>query len=273
MNWNANTGRSTSESNPPLPPSDANSEVGGVILSLEGSTLTAQWDCNTRDDLVGTLGALHFILPLSLGTEFQDPIVVATTSGSTGEAQFVWQVAQTGSQFEIIDQAERNARCLRAFERLPMLSDPSNARVLAATAYFQQAARLLAVGSGPSEFAGEALVNLAKVLEALFPERPDRTREAARVGLAQLGYESAEVEKFISCLVVRSSLDAAHVRMATLATDERQKLQVFLEGILQNFRNLMTRIIDGIIAGTFVTPTYVPDRSDGDDLSQIIDRL
>src|ERR1700728_1029963 len=206
ISWNANTGRSTSESNPPLPPSEVEADVGGVVLSLKGHTLTADWDCQTRDDLVGTLGALHFILPLSFGMEFQDPVVVATTSGSTGQAQFVWQVAQTGSGVEIIDRDERNARCLRAFERVPMLSDPSNARVLAAVAYFQQAARLVAVGSGPSEFAAEAVVNLGKVIEALFPERPDRTREAARAGLAQLGYESGEVKKFISCLVVRSSL-------------------------------------------------------------------
>lgn len=273
MTWNANTGRSLVECDQPLPPCDVAATIDGIDIRIDGGTIVAEWECTDRAGLVGTLGALHFVLPLSLGLELLDPAVVATTSGTAGDAKFVWQVAQTKGQFEVVDAEDRDVRCRRAIECLPVLCDPKNARLLAASAYFRQSDRLIAVGNGPSEFAGEAVINLAKVLEVLFPGKPDRTREAVRAGLDQLGYGADEVEGFISCLVVRSSLDAAHVRMATLANDERQHLQAFLERILGSFRRLMTDIVKGVLDGTFTLASYEAERADGDDLSKLISRL
>jgi hypothetical protein len=273
LSWNANTGRSLAESDPPLPPCEAAANVGGVELQITGSTIVAKWESAVREDLLGVLGALHFVLPLALGMELVDPVVVATTAGTAGESEFVWQIARTAVYGEQTDAITRNAKCLKAIEYLPLLCEPHNARLLAAVAYLQQAARLLVVGNGPSEFAGEAIINLAKVLEVLFPARPEETRDAARTALGQLGYQPAETEAFVSCLIIRSSLDAAHVRMATLASDERQRLQIFLERSLASFRELLTRIRTAIVEGTFALEPYAANRSDGDDLSRLFSRL
>lgn len=273
MQWNANTGRSTALADKPLPPCAVSSEVGGIQLTLSGNVLSAHWECKDRNNLIGVLGALHFVLPISLGIEFLDPIIVTVTSGRAGAASFVWQVAGTSAPVEVVDVANRDDRCLAAINRLQMLSDPDNSRLLAAAAYLQKAHRLMDVGVGPSEFASEAVVNLAKTLEVLFPAPPDATRTAVRSGLSTLGYDPAEVERFVSCLVLRSQLDAAHVRMATLTTSERQKLQAFMEAVRQNFRELINRVIGGVHDGTFTVPDYQMDRSEDDDLSKMIERL
>jgi hypothetical protein len=272
--WNANTGRSLVVSNPPLPFTELSRTVGGIEFTFKGHEITALWTCTSRDELVGVLGALHFVLPLSLTLEFLDPVDVAVTCGQAGEVAFVWQVERSGGPSELLPPSERDARLLRALDRLPALSDVANARLLAASAYFHNAVRLLALGQGPSEFAGEAVVDLAKVLEVLFPGPPMGSRDKVRAGLIRLGYDPAEIEStMIPCLILRSNLDAAHVRMANLAADERRQLQRYLEAIVGEFRKLMLRIVTAVLKGSFTLDPYEDERSAGDELSKLINHL
>ncbi len=274
VNWNANTGRSIAQCDPPLPATKAGATVGGIGLIINGRAVEAKWECASRDELLGTLSALHFVLPLSLSLELSDAVTPAVTSGRVGDAEFGWQVAGTGVHGETAEAAERDARCLRALQRLPALCDQQNARLLAAAAYFQRAVRLLAVGLGPSEFAGEAVINLAESLEVLFPGAPLQTRDAVRAGLAQLGYDSALIEgTFVPCLVMRSTLDAAHVRMATLAADERRKLQLYMEAVVGEFRLLVVRVADAVIQGNIDLAPYTDERAPGEDLARILNNL
>ena len=274
LSWDANTGRSTVECDPPLAPTDAAASIAGVAVEIHGRRVEARWECASRDELVGTLGALHFVLPLSLSLEFLDPLTPAVTSGRAGDAVFVWQVERTGGVHETLDGASRDARCHGALERLPTLCDPKNSRLLAASAYMHRAVRLLGAGLGPTEFAGEAVMNLAKTLEVLFPGGPTSSRDAVRAGLAQIGYERPAIENtFVPALRLRSSLDSAHVRMATLRADERRKLQAYMERVANEFRTLVATIADAVANGSFALAPYDGERSPRDDIAALLDRL
>jgi hypothetical protein len=209
---------------------------------------------------------------VSLGLEFVDALIPAVTSGRAGNTKFVWQVARTAVFTEAIQGTERNSRCAKALERLPVLCDPRNRRLLAACTYFQRAVRLLSAGAGPTEFAGEAVVNLAKTLEVLFPG--PQSRNAVRRGLTEIGYEKSAIEAtFIPTLLLRSHLDAAHVRMATLKADERRKLQIYVENVAIEFRKLLARIVQAVNDGSLQLATYQDERKPGDEISKILDGI
>jgi hypothetical protein len=272
LTWDANTGRSVAECDPPLSTTKASANIDGINVRINGRSLRATFQCVSRAQLLGTLGALHFVAPSSLGLEFADPLTPAVTSGRVGNTKFVWQVERTSVHAEVVQGAERNSRCAQAIERLPMLCDPRNRRLLAAITYFQRAVRLLSAGAGPTEFAGEAVVNLAKTLEVLFPG--PQSRDAVRQGLETIGYEKPVVEeKFIPALLLRSHLDAAHVRMATLQADERRKLQIYVENVAIEFRRLLARITEAVTDGELQLATYQDERKSGDDISKILDGI
>jgi len=274
LRWNANTGRGDVESHPPLVPPDVSRTVAGIALTIGGHTVHAAWHCSSREELLGALGALHFVLPLCVGLEFSDFTIPAVTSGKAGEISFVWQVEQTASQFEVLRVDERDRRLLHALDLLPVLCAEPNARLLAAVAYCDKAHRLLAAGIGPSEFAGEAVTNLAKCLEAVFPAPPSASRTAVRQGLVQLGYGADVIEGvFVKAMVLRSSLDAAHVRMATLTAAERRKLQLFMERVLAQFRGLLQDLVKRVSEGTLELPPRDSERTADDDLARLLNSM
>lgn len=272
LTWDANTGRSLAECDLPLPATKAVANVDGLAVRINGRSLRATFQCASRAQLLGVLGALHFALPVSLGIEFLDPFTVAVTSGQVEDAEFVWQVQQTSNRFDAIHGAERNSRCARAVERLPTLCDPRNRRLLAACTYFQKAVRLLSAGSGPTEFAGEAVVNLAKTLEVLFPGQ--QSRDAIRQGLAAVGYEKNFIEeRIIPSLLLRSHLDGAHVRLATLKADERHKLQIYLETVVIEFRDMLEKVVQAVADGDLQIAEYQDERKPSDEISRLLEAI
>jgi hypothetical protein len=270
--WDANTGRAMAEADPPLPNADAASSLDGIDLRIIGRSLKATFTCDSRERLIGVLGALHFVTPVSLSLEFVDRVVSVRTTGRVGEARFVWQVQQTSVAIDVITQTIRNDRCAQAIEKLPVLCDTNNRRLLAACVYFQRAVRLVAVGVGPSEFASEAVLNIAKALEVLFPG--PKPREAVREGLKRIGYESTDIErKFIPILLLRAKLDTAHVRMATLQADERRKLQIYMEGAIRESRKMIKKVFDAVASNELRLTEYRDERKPGDEISKILDSI
>ena len=274
LTWNANTGRNVTLSTPPLDPTDVRATVGDLKFAINGHTVEAAWHCGSRNDLLGVLGALHFVLPLSIGVAFADPAIPIVTSGRAGDTKFVWQVESTGTAFETLGAVDRDERVLAALARLPVLCARRNVRLLASLAYLDKAVRLLTTGFGPSDFAAEAVLNLAKCIEVLFPGPPEMSREAARAGLAALGYSDDEIEQtFVKALVLRSRLDAAHVRLATLNAAERRKVQMYMEGVIDRFRALLRDMIDRASRDDLDLAPYEHDRSPGDELARILDSI
>lgn len=144
--------------------------------------------------------------------------------------------------------------------------------MLAAAFYFHRAMLLMAAGPGPSDFAGEAILNLAKVLEVLFDGGPSQSMDASRGGLRSIGYDNALIESaFIPCLVLRSKLDTAHVRLAVLTASERRKLHLFLDAVFNPFRDLIDVLIDMAEENKLPLPPYsAAERTDGDELATLI---
>jgi hypothetical protein len=272
MMWDANTGRSQVLSMPPLTPASASLECGGIDFRLDGRTVTASFQADSRKELLVAMQVVHDVLPLSLSLEFPDPFTVATTTADAGGARIVWQVAKTGSSFETMTKDSRDERCAAAIERLSVLCEPANLRVLAALAYFERAIRLLAAGHGPTEFAGEAIVNLSKALEVLFPG--SKPRDAAKAGLRQLGYEEPLIANtFIRVMLLRAKLDAAHVRLASLTWDERARLQAFLENVSRAFRKMLSEVLSAVAEGRLKLAPYARTRNARDDISSLLDGI
>ena len=272
MMWDANTGRSQVLSTPPLAPANTALECGGIDFRLDGRTVTASFQADSRKELLGAMQVMHDVLPLSLSLAFPDPFTVATTAANAGSARIVWQVANTGSSFETMTGDSRDERCAAAIERLRVLCEPANLRALAALAYFERAIRLLAAGHGPTEFAGEAIVNLSKALEVLFPG--DKSRDAAKAGLRQLGYEEPLIANtFIRVMLLRAKLDAAHVRLASLIWDERARLQAFLESVSGAFRTMLSDVLSAVADGRLKLVPYARARNAHDDISALLDGI
>jgi hypothetical protein len=59
MMWNASTGKSLVESDPPLPETAVNVAMQHLALSVSGRPVRARWPSHSLEDLVGTLRALH----------------------------------------------------------------------------------------------------------------------------------------------------------------------------------------------------------------------
>lgn len=272
MMWNANTGRSQVLSMPPLAPARATLECGGIDFRLDGRRVTANFQADNRQELLGAMQVIHDVLPLSLSLAFPDPFTVATTAADAGTARIVWQVANTRSSFETMTADSRDERCAAAIERLPVLCEPANLRLLAAIAYFERAIRLLAAGHGPTEFAGEAIVNLSKALEVLFPG--NKSRDAAKAALQQLGYEEPLIANtFIRVMLLRAKLDAAHVRLASLTWDERARLQTFLESVSTAFRKMLLDVLSAVADGRLKLAAYARARKAHDDISALLDGI
>jgi hypothetical protein len=144
--------------------------------------------------------------------------------------------------------------------------------LLAALAYFERAIRLIAAGHGPTEFAGESIVNFSKALEVLFPG--DKSRDAAKAGLRQLGCEEPLIANtFIRVMVLRAKLDAAHVRLASLTWDERARLQAFLESVSGAFRKMLSEVLSAVADGRLKLAPYGRARKARDDISALLDGI
>jgi hypothetical protein len=272
MMWDANTGRSQVLSMPPLAPASTALKCSGIDFRLDGRTVTASFHADSRQELLGTIQVMHDVLPLSLSLAFPDAFTVATTTADAGSARIVWQVASTASGVDTMTADSRDERCAAAIERLPVLCEPTNLRLLAALAYFERAIRLIAAGHGPTEFAGEAIVNLSKSLEVLFPG--DKSRDAAKAGLRQLGCEEPLIANtFIRVMRLRAKLDAAHVRLASLTWDERAKLQAFLESVPEAFRTMLSDALSAVADGRLKLAPYARARKARDDISELLDGI
>jgi hypothetical protein len=189
--WNANLGRSFVVPKDGFPKPDLHGSIGKMSVVVEGNAIRASWTCKDMKELLGVLAAFHFGLPPALSLSFQEAFIVANISGRTDKAAFVWQVERTPTHFEVIDVPSRDKRLVDGLRRFTALCEPENIRLLAASSYFHRAVLLLESGPGPSDFAGEAVVNLAKLLEVLFG---DPSRDKIRDGLRGIGYEDSLIE-------------------------------------------------------------------------------
>jgi hypothetical protein len=206
--------------------------------------------------------------------EFADPPVVERVEGKVGDVSFRWELTEWRMVLLITTQDEQEKKACDSWCRFHVLAEPGNRRLIAALHYFHVFCRLCRAGNTPWEFMGEALVNLSKVLEVLFPPTGDgQTMEAARAGLTGLGCSTEEIDRdFIPAMVLRSNIDSAHVDLSLFAQTQLRVLHAYTEAAEMAFRKLLSKLLTEVEAGRYQVAQHTAGGHDG-RTAKIIERL
>lgn len=227
--FNANSGHHFVESSEPLQPLEVVIQETIRRIELQGNSLQITERFDTLLDLDLTLHSLYFGLPILLNVEFADPPYVERVEGRVGDVPVRWELDNWRMELQLTTQEEQENKVLDSWNRFDIISQPSNRRLLAALHYFHIFCRLCRAGNSPWEFMSEALVNLSKVLEVLFPATGEgQTIDAARRGLLKLNFSNEQIEgEFIPAIVLRSNVDSAHVDLSIFTTAQLRVLHSY----------------------------------------------
>jgi hypothetical protein len=251
VRYDANTGRGTIQSDPPLLPIEVILEYTNLRFEIRGNKMLVQTMCDSARDLDELLTSLHYTFPILLNVDFADPPTVKHTSGRVGATPFRWELKEAIHSFDITTQERQEERIVAAFERLQLIQGMSNRRLAAALHYFHVSCRLIAAGNSPWEFMAESVLNLSKVIEILFGPQ----RDVIRTELAKLGYSEEEIEgDFIPITILRNEFDVGHVTISLLKPEQLKALYGYLERTELNFRNLMRCLLDKVRDGAYELP-------------------
>jgi len=271
--YDANTGRVTLQSDPPLKPIEVILEYANFQFELRGNKMLVQTRCDSLRDLDELLTSLHYVFPILLNVEFADPPTVKRTYGMVGETAFNWEFEEVLHSFETTTQGLQEKRIISSFERLQLITGTSNRRLAAALFYFHVSCRLVAAGKSPWEFMAESVLNLSKVLEILFVQQRD-TRDDVRAELGKLGYSNDEIEgDFIPIMILRNEFDVGHVTTSVFKPDQLQALYRYLEQTESKFRDLLRRLLDQVRDGAYKLPQdhdLTPDKKKHKTLEGLI---
>lgn len=252
--FNQNTGAHTIESQKPLNPLDVTIIEESIrTVQFKGNVLTIRQQFDTLDKLHDVINSIYFGLPLLLNLSFADPPIIECVDGHIGSCTFRWELSDWRMEVRTTTQKEQEVATIDAWRRMNLLSESTRRRLVAALHYFHVACRLSRQGNTPGEFLAEVLLNLAKTLEVLFPPTGNGlTREAVRSGLKALGFSSGEIEgNFMPALAIRNELDVAHVELGLFTMKQLRILHAYTERTENVFRDMLKRVLEGILAGTF----------------------
>jgi hypothetical protein len=246
--YDANTGNQQIFSNPRLEPVETILEWTNLRIEMHGNILHAKWKCETLKNLRDTINELHYIVPILLNLELMEPPVVKYTRGRVGDSTFTWELQEGKGFFDVTSKELQEKRVIDSLLRLEWLGKISNRRLAGALYYFYVARRLTDAGHSPYEFLAEVLLNLCKVLQALFGE----TRDEVRAELPKVGYSKEEIEeKFIPIMVIRNELDVGHVTVKTFKQEQLTALYNYLSFSEEDFKDLLKRLIIKIEDGSY----------------------
>jgi hypothetical protein len=272
MHWNANTGHHTIESKEPLKPLVVRLEAPNRIVDLNGTVLTITESHEEIGSLEETIESLYFVLPSLLAVRFADPPILERVEGTVGEVPFRWELAEwTGTYWTTTQEVQEKAFA-DSFERLSMLSElPDRRRMVGALHYFHVARRLLVVGAAPGEFLSEAILNFAKVLETLFPPASEKgTIDAARKGLAGLGYDTAAIEsRFIPAISLRNRIDVGHGDLTLFNRHQLAVIHAYTEAAEGFFKELLSTVLQRLANGAVVLAPIATSSPSAEDLRVI----
>jgi hypothetical protein len=277
--FNANNGRWHLSGGTQPPPLRAScDDINGLQIRINGNVASATFWATTVEDIVGNADWLLYGLPAMLNTQLQHPCVVERLVGKTPQGEFGYEVVDIKFHVDIVTEQGQNELAADALRLLSFLDENDHRRLLAGLIYFYRATRLLASGNTRWEFMAEAVLNLTKSLESIFPPAGDgKTRGAVRRGLVGLGFSTDEIETwFLPALALRDSFDVAHVKLAILSRDQIETLTLYVESAVKHFRRLFQLVAQSARVNRSSVPPYVPDQTDTASLrviTQIADRL
>jgi hypothetical protein len=272
--FNAHSGQHTISSTQPLKPLEVVFQYEDLRATWNGPVLTVARCCPSPDELSRLVEGVHFILPTLLGVSFADPPYVSQVEGEVGSQAFQWELARWSARFKTTTQEKQERLAAQAWESLALVATPGRRRLVAALHYFHVACRLARAGSTAGEFVAEVILNLTKVLEVLFPPGGDgRTRDAARAGLASLGFSQEEIEgRFLPAMVLRNEIDVGHVDLGVFTVDQLKVIHAYTDLAEEAFRDLLKRILERTARGEWEVSGYELGAPDA-EATKIVERL
>jgi hypothetical protein len=257
--FNANTGEHFAESTRPLKPLDVRVNEGEVrTIHLDGNILSVKQRFETFRELEDVLISIYFGFPTLLNVTFADPPFVERVDGTIGSSGFRWELDDWQFEISLTTQDEQELSACDAWERMGRVTEAHRGRLVAALHYFHVACRLNRQGSTPGEFMAEVVLNLAKVLEVLFPAAEDgKSRDAARIGLTTLGFTHEEVEgSFIPAMALRNEVGVGHTQLGLFKMEQLRVLHAYTARAESEFRRMFDRLFKAIEAGKYDVARY-----------------
>ena len=245
--YNANTGRSYVDSEPPLKPLNVTIKKPNIIIRLRGNQLHIRIYCESVDALVSLIEAVYYGLPPVLNLDFAESPIIKRVKGKVGKTTFCWAQKRQQSSFEVTNQEIQEKKIISAWLNMEFLNThPARRRILAALQHFYVACQLSEAGNSPSDFMAEVILNYCKTLEVLFPPKGDaNTRDAVRIGLAKLAYSQDEIERdFLPIMVLRNEIDVGHTKLSLFDINQLNILHKYTDAAEGHFRSMLSRLID-----------------------------
>lgn len=274
VKFNLNTGKFSIESSNPLEKLDVRIQHENLSANFEGNIFTIITEVETIDKLTELVSGFFYGFPALLNIELADPPYIEEVYGTIGKSKFRWELEKAQFPFELTDQDRQENKIINSWQRIPILNDLKNRRLLGALAYFHTACRLSRSGSSPWEFMSEIIMNLSKVLETLFPsDSESKNIESAREGLRSLGYSNDQIEgSFIPVIALRNYIDVGHPFLSILKRKQLNTIYLFTENIEDIFRELLRKVFNAMNSGTFCIKEY-DELTPKKDVQKIIERM
>lgn len=241
VSFDANTGKSYVKStNSELKPIRVLVEFTNLKIKMNGNKLSLRKTCENFEDLINLLVFAHHKIPILLNLELFEAPLVKRTSGKVGEIEFNWELKeQLDWRYDVTNEEKQQKRVANSILHADFVA--GNRRLDASLSYFYQASRLSESGNSPFEFMPEVVLNLCKVLEALFGSG---SHDKVRQELLKFDYSKDEIEeKFIAIMKLRNAFDVGHISLALFKQKQLDSLHRYLINEKENFRELLRRVI------------------------------
>ena len=243
-------------------------------VQIAGSTSVLTESFANLKQLERRIEALYFALPVLMNVEIQEAPVIERVSGQINEVDFRWEFEWNGFAINLATQDHQEQAVLAAFRRHPVVDSPERLRIRAALQFFHVASRLRYTGHTPWEFMSEIILNLSKVLEALFPkDKGEETINAARRGLRVLNHSEIDIERlFIPAMALRNQLDVGHVGLSALSRADRETVQDYTSLAEIQIRRLLCQVLGNLDGGVSTIPRTNASRA-GPKVLQVVKRI
>jgi hypothetical protein len=217
-------------------------------VQIDGSCAVLRMAEATEEDFKRTISLAEVLLPAFISAVVHAPVVATDVYGNVGDSFFQLQFrGSVGGAFFADSETRIAERITSYFAKLSKL--PLGAqRIFSAHRYLQQARRLRMVSTYPGEFLGERVLNLYKVVEALFASR---TANEIRPALKKLGIPDDVAEMVTSIIYVRDQLDAGHMALQALEPAEYELVHRFADRIEDTITWLLIKVVEAAGEGRF----------------------
>lgn len=273
--FNANSGHHEVESVTPLEPLKVRIEEQDQLIELKGNVFSITSEVSTPHDLEVMINSIFFCFPILLNVDLGDPPIIERVEGIISDVPFRWELNGWKVTAQITTQKKQEDRIVSAWDRFNIITVPGNRRLVAAIHYFHVFCRLTRAGNTPWEFMSEAIVNLSKILESLFPPtiKDQGSIDSARLGLKKLGFDDDKIESgLVPAIALRNNIDAGHVDLSIFTLEQLTILQSYTEAAENIFRELLSKVFQEIENGTYEVEQY-DESGHRKEAAKIIERL